>query len=431
MFEVGKLAVFHPSVLPVDQVIDRLHSFQCFSSVNKSSVQKLKENLHIFTSRVDFAVKEADDEIWKLLCNEPKSKLKGLWKVKKESGKGPKSEAQKCEEAEKHLFQAMYYCLYVVLFWRHEGACLRYGNHLRSKAEFLALYENDPAFPRERMDSWDTLLGFRNVMLLAAAIKPSLRNKGLFTRLGCILAEDRIHTMGGGQSFAADRRGYIYDTEGSLFATLPAALAIPQTIISDLPCPSPDSCGKPKRVLPPSLSRGNSTQIRAAKQTRCSEHAFDGVDQLLLAEDLTQEFAEAGELLRNLSIQDLVACGENAELEVSAPVDAPTEAGLEQLNGTVDIHSAFVVNRAFSYNAYQCDNSTAYLGNVDMDNLLEFEDLQNNNQGIDMVDLTTNHTTPLGQQNCLSFGDGAEMTFLDEVMSDMPSLLRDVSLTLV
>lgn len=346
MFEVGKLAVFHPALVDSEHVIDKLHATQCFRQVNSEFVDALKCYYQVFVDRVDTAVKGSDENYWSTLCNEPRSKLKNLWKVKKETGKGPKSEEQKRIEYEKSLMQAMYYCLYVVLFWRHDDAPRRYKRCATTLTEFRSVYEKDCSFPKERMDKWETLFAFRNVMLLAAAVKPSARNKGLFAKIGCILAEDRIHAMGGGQSFAADRRGYIYDKEGATFVLSSLHLdenTDKNSLILNLGSKPPltsDALGGKRKLRidgPPTLSR-NSSLSQPSKQSKTGTDVSDDVSSeldLLLNDD-----SFTADLLRNMSLQNL------SDL---CPADT---IELKQPTIPINLHSAYVVGRAFSYNAY-------------------------------------------------------------------------------
>ena len=380
MFAVGKLEEFSPKLVRTEDVIDKLHSTQCFRNVSKEFVQKLKFNFHTFISRMDTAAKGSDESYWHSLCNEPKSKLKGLWKVKKESGKGPKSDEQKREESEKNLMQAMYYCLYIVLFWRHENSSKRYKAHVRSIEDFQSSYEKDVAFPRERMDKWETLFNFRNVMILAAAIKPSLRNKGLFSKLGCILAEDRIHSMGGGQSFAADRRGRIYDTEGSVYAAAPLVLynkvdfqfeqfvpLVKQEKLVDCATHATPGPKKHKRrtsdgsnasCVPPTLSRTNSLNPRVKKHSRDDPNSIIDLDAELDFLLDHGDFTDGDyQLMRNMSLGQLCEAVDNEDVASGSGND--NGHGHHQVvlpAVSINLHQDYVVGRAFSYNAYAYNN---------------------------------------------------------------------------
>jgi hypothetical protein len=457
MFAVGKLEEFDPRILHASEVVDKLHSTECFRTINNSFVQKLKDNYITFVSRVDAAINSGDESYWHTLCNEPKTKLKSLWKIKKEVGKGPKSDVQKREESEKNLMQAMYYCLYVVLFWRHEGSYERYKHYYQSLEDFQFNYEHDVCFPRDRMDKWETLHCFRNVMLLAAAVKPSMRNKGLFTKLGCILAEDRIHTMGGGQSFAADRRGYIYDKEGNAFATGIGAMSSVDVDFSSVPQAKSYSdrlTVKCKRVCPPpSLSRGGSQTYRYSKHSKNGLHDVDvlsasrvtefpvtydidsgGIGMVPFADDgvsmsltgLTSEVSlsidiyEApqsassvgdtaaplngvdelivsdvdmctSEFLRNLSLNHLSEMINSKDSDDSDDTESLiTSTTLPPDAASVDFHRSFVVDRAFSYNAYILDNRDTSCGEIPV-NAAESINLSNSYPVYEATDTSNLH----------------------------------------
>lgn len=216
-FDVGKLKQFER--IEDDQIVPLLASRKYFNFVTTFFRTKLEEFLPEFKMRIDEALISNNEEVWSTLVEDCKKLLKPVWKVEKLKA-GYSKEQLKEHGFAKNQSQAMFNCVCVILFWRHPFAKKRFLNAVKSLDEFRALYESDEKFCKERMDNWSTLFQFRNVMILAAALKPTFRNKGTFTKLACILAEDRIHSTGGGQSFAADRRGYIYEQEGQVFSSI-------------------------------------------------------------------------------------------------------------------------------------------------------------------------------------------------------------------
>jgi len=285
------------------------------------------------------------------------------------------------------------------------------------------------------MDKWDTLFAFRNVMILAAAIKPSTRNKGLFSKLGCILAEDRIHSMGGGQSFAADRRGRIYDTEGSVYAAAPLTLCNKIEFVYDESVPSVSaslpitalsvkagkgettqtrSSKKNKRrpslasdqslsgsvggsCLPPTLTRTNSLNPRVKKHSKCDsmsmsmskgDSSANSIIDLDAELDLLQQYgdfssASDNALMRNMSLNQLCSYVDDEDVATSNSTTATdygcniTGTGKPAHPAPINLHNAYVVGRAFSYNAYAYNDhvNTPLLGS----------DSSGNGSGVDVV----------------------------------------------
>jgi hypothetical protein len=216
---VGELVQFE-RILD-SEVVEKLASLPCFNAVSEAYVSRLKELFPVFVSRLDAAIHSTGDNLWVDLCDEPKKKVKSFWKLDK--SKCTSEEAVRELTARKNQSQSMYYCLYVILLWRHPLGVRRFGRGISSMEAFRAQYEVDEAFEKRSLecgvkpDFWSTVFHYRNVLILAAAIKPTQRNKGNFAKVACILAEGRVHPFGGGQSYTADRRGYLYEQVGQLF----------------------------------------------------------------------------------------------------------------------------------------------------------------------------------------------------------------------
>jgi len=227
-FPIGELESFRR--VEDAQLIQKMVEHPCFNSVQADFVARLKSLLPLFVARVNEAFKSSDASFWVSLCDEPKKQLKHFWKLDK---KTPITALQHRNfTVMKNQSINMYYCLYVILFWRHPAAYKRYQDEIVSFDDFQREYAHDPSFTQKnleaggtRIDRWEQLFKFRNVLVLAMAVKPIKRNKGTFTKVACILAEGRVHSTGGGQSFASDRRSYIYNNEGDLFIPVISAHA--------------------------------------------------------------------------------------------------------------------------------------------------------------------------------------------------------------
>lgn len=111
--------------------------------------------------------------------------------------------------------------------WRHPRARARYELHAISFSTFYQRYSTNPeimttkdygmACINFKKAEWLKLFWYRNVFILTSAISPYPRQKGLFMKIASILVEGRIHSTGGGQSFAANRIAFLYAIEGASY----------------------------------------------------------------------------------------------------------------------------------------------------------------------------------------------------------------------
>ena len=250
VYDVGCMSQFRN--VSLIEVVDKLHEIKVFEVLPDLYCDKVKLHVNVFESRIENALNSNNDEDWKNLCNEPRGTLRALWKLQKHEINANRQEAG----AIKNAMQIFYYSLYTIILWRNEKSKIRYEQYAIPFARFKKMYDEDVNFPHNRInnDSWDLLFSFRNVLILASAIKPTYRNKGLFIKIGSVLSENRVHALGGGQSYAADRRGYIYDREGVLYVLQvpPLLYAIddnnPVNVISNPPADSPEPVSTPKRM---------------------------------------------------------------------------------------------------------------------------------------------------------------------------------------
>jgi len=222
-FDVGELRAFACGTVS-DTLIDQLATHTCFEHVPHDYIAHLKSLFPLIKSCVDAAMCESDNEMCNAMCEMPKKQLKDHWKLRSDT----------CVNAEEHRKYTimknecieMYYCLYVILFWRHPLSIHRYADKIIAYDAFHEAYKRDSLFighnlekTGSRMDKWKLLFQYRNVLMLAVAVKPQKRNKNMFSKVASILAEGRVHTTGGGQSFASDRRNAIYMRECDCFGS--------------------------------------------------------------------------------------------------------------------------------------------------------------------------------------------------------------------
>lgn len=215
---VGKLSNFKNTIGV--HIVDELVNLGFFDEVPVAYTEKLKEFISVFELRVDCAVRYLIS--WENLLKVPMKDLRVYLDPKFDNNVESKSDGAQMKNHSMSMKQKMilmYHCLYVIVFWRNPGSYYRYKEFIVSMQGFRKAYESDNCFPKDRFhaDNWESLFGFRNVVLLSAAIKPSLHNKGLFMKIGSILAEGRIYIAGGRSSFAAERRALIAEKEGILY----------------------------------------------------------------------------------------------------------------------------------------------------------------------------------------------------------------------
>lgn len=235
IFEVGRLAELFDST-PESALIDKLLTFECFvGGVDAHFVALLKKGLPEIVSRVCIAVDSIEEgqvmkeEIWSKLCEEPKNKLRldEIWYVDDKKKANLKTPGDKVQENANRLMEAIYYCVFVAVLWCHPMSHKRYQAHILSFASFYQRYSTNldimsckdygMASIHNKNAEWRKLFWYRNVFILTSAISPYPRQKGLFMKIASILVEGRLHSTGGGQSFAANRIAFLYAIEGATF----------------------------------------------------------------------------------------------------------------------------------------------------------------------------------------------------------------------
>jgi hypothetical protein len=202
-FEVGKLSQFSAAHVSEPDVPDRLWSLYFAQSVSPLFLQRAQTLLPTLNGRISYALaSQAWDKLWD-------------WKT----------DVSSCSQEEienpKHCM-IFYYALHVILLYRHDS-CLSYYKSKRISLEVFKdkyeclnlkkLYDKGKKNVKAKLvDYWEDLFKFRNVSILVAAIKIKPNQTDL-VKVASLLAEGRIHSLGGGQSFAATRRCYIYNKE--------------------------------------------------------------------------------------------------------------------------------------------------------------------------------------------------------------------------
>lgn len=233
-YPVGELKNY--TECPTEEVVAHLVKQKCFAGMlSEEFVSKLNGCVHEMINRLGEALTSVHaiglikEEPWSRVVDEPKMRLGFdlLFAVDDRKKPEDKTAQDRSNENMKRMMEAAYYSLYVIFLWRHSDGPERYGTHLMTLETFKSTYRENIAFMQNKEyamntldeddEEWNRLCSYRNVFVLASAVSPYPRQKGLFLKIAAILVEGRIHTTGGGQSFLTNRISFLYTMDGTKF----------------------------------------------------------------------------------------------------------------------------------------------------------------------------------------------------------------------
>lgn len=300
-FDVGHLNMISGDT--AEQVITNLSSLGPFEGVPINFLDEFRVLSAQCSTRLQSAFDADTDEAWAELTDEPRNSLL------------PLLEAQTTKT--KNRANALYYCVYIVLFWRHSSSFNRYRGHITPAAGFPSLCLRIPDFntcnieKSAKADRWVNMFRYRNVLVLGLAVAPGKRNQGFLMTACTILAEGRVHTTGGGQSSSADRRLSIYEhcSKSAFVASRPvqhrrcaAQLSLPansQVEAAPSPATVPDAKLGSKRGAAAAIEQKEAVEMYYiseydAKRAKLGDEADNDVGQNLRAGNfgLTFDFSE-------------------------------------------------------------------------------------------------------------------------------------------